>query len=631
MEFLPVKQVSLKPDPRSLVHLGLGPSELGGVVRQVLDEHTDAGAWAESGISTSTYLDLMEIIVRTASSWQDPSGAIIDPVEGREFAQTSPRYAAPGAILLRFGRIPDLRESVCATMDYACRRLARKEAESPDFWMRELTVAYMCLAELVSSDRLDGWKRDLRSIEPESTYWRVRQDGHGLDQLHNWTVYAAAGEFVRHRLGLGPGQPDTIWGEAFFEKYMPAQLRHFTRHGMYRDPHEPMTYDITTRLQIAVALSWGYEGGLAADLSELLRRGGLSMLLFVSPGGYAPFGGRSGQLNFQEAILTALCEVEARRYREVEPILAGAFKRQAHLSAASVKRWIADREPFQFVKNGFNPTDSFGLDGYAKYSCYGLLAASFFGLAALLADDGISERPCPVEIGGYAFELNEGFHKVFATCSGTHVEIETRADLHYDSTGLGRFHRRGVPVELGLSMPFTGTPRYSMPATYLSNGNVAIGPCWQEHDRWVCLADLCNNLASRFRQEYCESRDCVAFAVEYASNSRNVAVTEEYRLSEGRLDIRSRIDDASAAVGPIRFQIPLLVTDGETRSSIRKDKGRVDVTYRDAMMTVCFDESLDYWIDTKLRGNPNGLYELLVIQSEDNSVRVTLSLRSSHS
>ena len=98
---------------------------------------------------------------------------------------------------------------------------------------------------------------------------------------------------------------------------------------MYREPGDPITYDMTTRLQLAAALWYGYDGKLKPHLDELLRRGGITTLFFVSPDGYAPFGGRSGQFNFQEGIISALCEIEAERYKQRYPLLAGAFKRQA--------------------------------------------------------------------------------------------------------------------------------------------------------------------------------------------------------------------------------------------------------------------------------------------------------------
>lgn len=412
--------------------------------------------WAPSGIDRTAYLDLAEIIVRAAAGWQDAGGAIIDPVAGFEHGQTSPRFAASGAILLAFGRAPELRGAIERTMSWSCRRLADREAQAPDFWMRELMTAYLCLAPISDPTRVAEWAADLRCVNPERTYRKVKPDGQGLETLYNWTIYAMAGEWLREAAGLC-GPEAGICGRVFVEKYLPPQLVHFSPEGMYRDPGDPITYDITTRLQTIIPLAFGYDGPASAELHRLLQRAGLAMLLFLTPDGYVPYGGRSSQFQFQEAIIAALCELEARRYREADPRLAGAFKRQAHRSTQAVRRWL-QMQPFRHLKNGFPPAANHGRDAYGHYSVYSLLAASFFGLAALFADIEIPEAPCPAEIGGFVFTLPDAFHKVFATCAGAHVEIDLRADPRYDATGLGRFTRAGVPLELGPGMPFTATP-----------------------------------------------------------------------------------------------------------------------------------------------------------------------------
>lgn len=288
-----------------------------------------------------------------------------------------------------------------------------------------------------------------------------------------------------------------ICGRAFVEKYLPSQLNHFSPEGLYRDPGDPMTYDFTTRLQAAVALAFGYRGPASEALNENLCRAGYATLLYVSPDGYAPYGGRSGGVNFQEAIIAALCELEARRHRDTDPRLASAYKRQAHRSALSVRRWLLEMDPFRHLKNGFDPAANFGRDAYGHYSVYSLLAASFFGLAALFADDSIPEAPCPAEIGGYVFALPDAFHKLFATGGNTHVELDLRADAHYDATGLGRFTRTGVPLELGPGMPITATPAYLLPADLVAAQPLAIGPAWPSGEGWQALAGLSDGLQAR--------------------------------------------------------------------------------------------------------------------------------------
>ena len=45
-------------------------------------------------------------------------------------------------------------------------------------------------------------------------------------------------------------------------------------------------------------------------------------------------------------MVAALCELEANRWRDTDARLAGAFKRQAHLSIQAIQPWFA-AEPFR--------------------------------------------------------------------------------------------------------------------------------------------------------------------------------------------------------------------------------------------------------------------------------------------
>ncbi|MHB9130514.1 MAG: hypothetical protein ACYDBB_05405 [Armatimonadota bacterium] len=615
--------VAALPQPRSLRHLGLDDYAWESKLHSILD-HTAPAEWCPSGLQRSTYLDLMEVVVRQASPWQDERGAIIDPTTQTENGQTSPRFAAPGAILLAFGRVPDLQETVYRTMDWSCMRLATGQASSPDFWMRELAVAYLCLRDIANTEHLDRWRHDLGAVDPESTYQSVCREGVGVDSLHNWTVYSAAGEWIRQVAGLAPEGKAGIWGGDFFEKYMPAQLRHFTPEGMYRDPGDPITYDITTRLQLTAALAFGYDGPLRDDISELLRRGGLSLLLFASPEGYAPYGGRSSQLHFQEAIISALCEWEARRYKKSNPRLAGAFKRQAHLSTRAVSRWM-EMHPFRHIKNGFPPGDRYGTDPYGHYAVYGLLAASFWGLAALFADDDIEEAPCPAEMGGYVFHLPDAFHKVFATCRGTHIAVDTRADFAYDATGLGRFHRAGVPLELGLGMPFTATPHYRIPDDQRPGTNGAISPEWFDGERWWCLADLNEGITSTI-EIHRQSPEEVSLTLTYRHTASGVTVHEHYTLHEGELAIKLKVMRDTEPVDAVGFRVPLLVTDGDQHSVMHQQPGSVTVTYRGAYLRVMYRADLSAQLDNTVVGNRHGKYRNLVLRGEQGVMELRLAL-----
>jgi hypothetical protein len=496
--------------------------------------------------------------------------------------------------------------------------------------MRELVTAFLALESVADPERRARWAAGLSAVEPEKIYRRVSPDGSGLAALGNWTIYAAGGEAMREAAGLRPAR-EFLWGRAFFDRYAGAQLGCFSENGMYRDPGDPITYDVTTRLQIACALCFGYDGPHRAAFSEILRRGGLATLLFVSPQGFCPYGGRSAAFNFREAIVAALCEVEARRYRTCDPRLAGAFKRQARLSALAVRRWLSDMRPWRHIKNGFDPATRHGCDSYGNYSTYGLLAASFLCLAAVLADDTIAEAPCPAETGGFALELAPAFHKIFANVADAYLEIDTAADPHYDATGLGCFAVKGVPLELGPGMPFPARrEKHGAPAIAMAPGcepppaPLAAGPAWLARGEWTSLAGLSDGLASHVRVIR-ETDRIVQFAVTYVF--RNAEIVEEYRLARGSVAIRTRVNAGGAAAERVRFTVPLLVSDGASTSRIGPPgKDRVQVSYLGHALEVRFDRDARASLDGAACANRNGLYRPLVIEKAGGRIAVELRL-----
>ena len=134
------------------------PEEPEQIVRRILSKEKSEN-WKPTGMTLSGYLDIMEIIVRMASAWLDERGAVIDPVLNREWAQTTPRFVSSGAALLARGRIPDLKDKVLRSMDYACREFTAPDIRqrSSDFWMRELVSAYKALSPLVPPERAEMW------------------------------------------------------------------------------------------------------------------------------------------------------------------------------------------------------------------------------------------------------------------------------------------------------------------------------------------------------------------------------------------------------------------------------------------------------------------------------------------
>lgn len=610
---LPIVDLPAQPDPGSL-----GPTDVERQVFRVLER--SPASIEPTGVTRDTYLDLMERLIRPAAAWQDAQGAIIDPVIKSEFGQTSPRFVSAAAILLHFGRCDDLREHVYRGMDYCCRRLAGGEANSPDFWMRELMTAYMMIAADAPAERRAQWEQHIRSIDPEKINFSIERPDHPVESLHNWTVYGAAGEGLRELLGLAHADPNVKSGARFWAKYMPPQLKHFTDDGMYRDPGDPFTYDITTRLQFATPLAYGFKSALDTPLHELLRRGALAELLYASPDGYAPFGGRSAAFNLQECLFAAVGELEARRYRTANPLLSRVFKRHARLGARAVQRWV-EMTPFRHLKNGFPPENLHGCERYGNYAVYGCFSAGCLGLAALFADESIGEAATPAEIGGYVFKLEPAFHKVFLVAGGTQLEIDTAGDPKYDATGLGRFHRVGVPLELGVSMPFPATPHFKLPEHLTSKEPVSIGPAWKVGGRWTSTAGL-ENQTHTIRTA--EPSDGVAITLDWLLP--DVTVHESYTLQAGQAKLKAAVTRKdNQPVEAIRYLVPLLETDGDAKSTIELDNGRATVTYRGATFTVTFPPEALAALGDAI-ANRNGAYRPLYIEQPGGVIEVTLRL-----
>lgn len=607
------------PEIYPLTSIGLSEYPLEGRVEHLLDSASPPD-WQPTGLNRTSYLDLMEIILRTARGWQDEHGAIIDPVYGKEWGQTTSRFAASGAILLAHGRMPELAPGVGRAMDWVCARLPRRQMEAPDFQTREIMTAYLCLKNLASPTDLARWADGIRAVEPERVYQVVSPDGKDIERLHNWNLYASAGESMRWAEGLAPADPSSCWGLNFFHKYVPVQLRqHFTAHGMYRDPNDPLTYDIQSRLQLAIALAYGYGGEWQTVIAEVLRRGALTSLLCLTPDGLVPFGGRSDQFHFREIAVAALCELEARRYQQPNPTLAGAYKRQAHLSTRAVRRWLVAMQPHRHLKNGFPPEANWGTDRYGYYSVYSLLTSSLLGLAALFADDAIPEAPCPAETGGFTLELKPAFHKVFANCQGTFVAIDTAADLHHNATGLGSLQSAGAPSELALAMPFTHTPDYNLDPAYRAQEPLAIGPAWLRAGQWQGLAGFSAGLESVF-EVLVDQPNRQVFEIRYQAGGETIC--EQYHLTAGRLSLRVRVETAEA----LRLRVPLLSSDGDQTARLHFGAQAVHLTYRGASYTVRYPAGAQATLDLQPIGNRNGIYRLLVIEQPGPEIQIEMEI-----
>jgi hypothetical protein len=384
---------------------------------------------------------------------------------------------------------------------------------------------------------------------------------------------------MRHRAGLGG---DTGWIDASLAR----QLEKFTEHGLYRDPGDPMAYDAFARYQVIRLLAAGYAGPRLPVLEALMERGAWTSLFLQSPRGETPCGGRSAHHQWNEAAHAAICEIFAKRSAAAgDRETAGVFRRSARLAFESVERWVRPSGELWIVKNRFDPALRHGYETYSFHSQYNLLTAALLAVASLHADETVSERPCPAEVGGFAFALQPAFHKVFANAGGLYVEIDTRADAQFNPTGVLRVHQRGVASGVGVSDGVAAASVYE--TTRRPTVSLAIGPGWRDAEgAWHGLAGHSgDHLREAEVRVGRESPGRVELTVEYSGGLRGGAtgVRQELVVTPSRIEIT---DSVHGAVTALRQYFPLLLTDGERPTAIEVSGRRAAVRHADGSAQV---------------------------------------------
>ena len=556
------------------------------------------------GITREFYLDMAERIVRIAAGWQDESGTHIDPYTGEEPVTCTARFAGALGLLIKAGRCQDLIE-VCANSYEAYLKRLDDVEHAPEFWTKELMYAHEALKDKVPSQQRQRWELAWKNHKPRQCY---------VSSVHNLTnnflVFAVTGEFFKQRQGLG-GDAELI------EEAIDCLLGDFTEFGMYRDPHDPVTYDLVTRQQLDLIRNYGYAGPNLERITEVCRRGALTSLLYQSTTGQMPFGGRSNQLHFVEAHFACQCESQARFYKQKgDLVTAGIFKRAARRAVKMTAPWIMDMEPFRHTKQGFDPELMHGRDFYyGDYSVYAILGASLLGTAYYLADETIEEVTTPAETGGYVFDLWPAFHKVFATCGGYHIEIDTRADHEKDATGLGRIHRDGIMPELALSGSIAASPKYTLAPTFGQQKNLAIGPAWiDDTGKERRLADFEDEIQNVSLNVIEETTQKVAFDVEYDGNFGQCRkITEKYGLSQTGISYEVLFDNSALTS---YILIPLLKTDGMAESRIQVEADGFSVEYRGCRYRIFAPAAAKVMLsDDKPAANRTAAYLTAIIQA----------------
>lgn len=434
---------------------------------------------ADAGeFSKDVYLDLMEIAVGAYTP--EHIQKYMEEVE--EVGITEHGYArlvSNIGILLAHGRLPELRDSFVQMMDICAREMpvarekSGKKRPGNNFAVKEICY---CLMELEKAgtfpqSQIDLWRASLSPMQSSEIYDIVPKLG--AKSANNWVVYACASECARLYIGLGGDRE-------FADKYLTDQLRWFDENGMYMDPHQPMVYDLVTRLQFMAALSFGYDGPARPAIEENLLKSALPTLQMQSVTGEIPYGGRSNQFLHNETFLAAVCEYYATWMKQRGDYqLASRFRAAARRAVGSLQYWT-DQEPVRHIKNRYPTETKYGCEGYAYFDKYMVTMGSWAYLAYHFADDSIqpSEKPEP----STTFVTSPAFHRIMMNGGGYTAEFDLDAQPEYDSSGLGRVQKAGAPPVIALAAPCPADKKPNVTLDVKNEGPLCISPEWKEYE-----------------------------------------------------------------------------------------------------------------------------------------------------
>lgn len=563
-----------------------------------------AGISADTGVNRETYLDLVQGNVDFFKAHQDERGAIIDPVIGGERQYSTPCFAATSAALIKFRGRTDLLDASIRALTFSLECLIEGNAKCNNhgnFYMTQVVHAYIWLREIVEPSLVQKWQEMFSRIDPEVAYKQA---------FHNWSVVAQAGEVMRMEQGIG-GNLEQI------DANIDIQLPLVTELGMYVDPNGPLSYDLFSRLFFRMMLNHGYDGRHREFLEESSLKGAITSLFMQSPTGEILLGGRSAQHQWNEAEQCYIFETYAKHYAALgNRSMAGAFKRAAKLSLASVTRWQRPSGELNIVRNWYDPSERVGFEGYSFHSQYNLLCAFMLAACYWQADDSIAEKACPAETGGFALWLEPHFRKVVLNGGGYYAVIQTKGEKNYNPTGIIRIQKRGMSLPVGPAdmvaldkNPEGGAISYAISTFY--------------REKWQRAADMTRGELDEVKVEILEENpDRVVAQLTYIGGLSVNIWKRKLTLDANGVTVE---DESSMN---FHEEIPILLFDGRDETEVTLTSKESKVRLRDEVQQVTIldesDEGLEFSDRTGL--SRNGKLGSLQYATKTNKTAYRVSL-----
>lgn len=546
------------------------------------------------------YLDLME---KTLTAYSDDH---IKEYFGRVRSEGLtehgfPRLTANIGILIADGRRNDLLPIFLEMMDFCCEQIPKTRAAN-NFSVKEILLSIDAISKSgkVEVARIEKWRNLLTAIVPNDVYELIAKVP--TDRPHNWACFAAVSEQTRAYFGLG-GDKD------FVELQTYTQLFCLDTNGMYRDPNEPMVYDLVTRGLFTQLLKYGYNGKYREQIDDAVKRAGLLTLKMQSSTGELPFGGRSNAFLHNEAHLAIIFEYEAARYvKEGNIPLAKKFKVAASRALDNIDYWLS-KKPISHIKNRFPLDSCYGCEGYGYFDKYMITLASFLYVAALSCDESLDYT----DEDGVHFSLfatSEHFHKVFMRDGDFFLEFDTNADFHYDSNGLGRVNKKGAPSAICMSLPCTEAPNYNIDG---ESSNLSLSVGIPDGDGYLFASE--KSVINKFLGFPDENEALAQFEYEYPNGKKAYA---EYKICGEFVEAKCTSD------GKVAFMLPTFTFDGENHTVINLSAKKLTVEY---MGWICEYTSSENIVETeKIGRNRNGYYKAYYTEGEDE-LTVKINIR----
>lgn len=547
----------------ALTPSGVGPavSSRGNAVAQTVPSPTSYPTenfdLTSLDVTTSTatrasYLDRVEGIVRAMARYQDSSGAIIDPFEGREVQYSTPYFAYCVAYLNSVGRGTQFLQAGINAMNRATQAYAGGRSTIPDqhgeFFIAPLASAYALLKTRVSSTVANTWLTRLQTP--------LSQVLSGYEW--NWRTYAMKGVWLLYKAGAMSKSSATSFIESSWTGSQKARLT-TSNWNLYLDgtgDPDTLAYDAASRGNLLSMITNGYDGASASAIKTALLRGTEAALYLVDPTGQAPSIGRSGNHVWNDIVASLAFERAATLEVGLgNTALAKQFRHASIQGVLSADRWKRKDGLYQVTKNRFGPEQRVGYADYSFLTNYnGYMMYHLTELYAERASE-IGEASTPAEIGGYVKETDSQFSSISANAGGLQLEgaLRGQTKINYGQfwthTGIDRISQVGWDSRLGtLGGRDAGTGLA-----------VTFAPTFFENGTWKRMAQEQSRYQATLTAQ-AATPSLVKFSIIYAPKSgqsgatftQNITITPDGVLS-------STTSNSSGAFG---MSLPLLSSDG---------------------------------------------------------------------